>query len=142
MGLNFSIWVDTTETLQDYSHFVFTNVFKNLLCARLRAVSETGESNLNRTQPVHPPRPSSSSLVWLAGSLLQSPCSQGLSLPTCKTENPGAMEAVAQIKDCWCLHQRELVNTLETEAFSDGEEQSTRAPRDHLHHSQLYRKVN
>lgn len=63
VGLNFSPWVCNTETPQDYSHFVFANVFGHLLCARLRAGSETGLRHLEQdTAP-----PSNSSQVWLMG---------------------------------------------------------------------------
>lgn len=34
--------------------------------------------------------------------------------PRCKAENPGATEAIVQMKDCCCLHQMELANALET----------------------------
>lgn len=37
-----------TETPQDYSHIVFTNVFEHLLCARLRAGSEIGVRHLEQ----------------------------------------------------------------------------------------------
>lgn len=37
VGLHFSIWVDSTDGLEDCSHIVFTNVSEHLLCARLKA---------------------------------------------------------------------------------------------------------